>query len=105
MSRSRWPQLFPPRIYELTYRMLEHAVHAELADLVISLVRERRGSGIARTRRRLRASSADAPPVLPPGFASCLTQFTHNPPSTVRTLSRTQIAEHLASPASHQRED
>ena len=31
----RWPHLFPPRIYELTYRMLEHAVHAELADLVI----------------------------------------------------------------------
>jgi hypothetical protein len=26
--------LFPPRIYELTYRMLEHAVHAELGDLV-----------------------------------------------------------------------
>ena len=21
----RWPSLFPPRIYELTYRMLEHA--------------------------------------------------------------------------------
>ena len=34
-SPSRWPSLFPPRIYELTYRMLEHAVHAELADLVI----------------------------------------------------------------------
>jgi hypothetical protein len=32
---SRWPHLFPPRIYELTHRMLEHAVHAELADLVI----------------------------------------------------------------------
>jgi hypothetical protein len=34
-SPSRWPSLFPPRIYELTYRMLEHAVHAELADLTI----------------------------------------------------------------------
>jgi hypothetical protein len=34
-SPSRLPQLFPPRIYELTYRMLEHAVHAELADLAI----------------------------------------------------------------------
>jgi hypothetical protein len=32
---TRWPSLFPPRIYELTYRMLEHAVHAELADLTI----------------------------------------------------------------------
>jgi hypothetical protein len=36
MSRqSPWPHLFPPRIYELTYRMVEHAVHAEQADLVI----------------------------------------------------------------------
>jgi hypothetical protein len=34
-SPSRWPHLFPPRIYELTYRMLEHAVHAEQAALVI----------------------------------------------------------------------
>ena len=34
-SPSRLPQLFPPRIYELTYRMLEHAIHAELADLAI----------------------------------------------------------------------
>ena len=34
-SPSRLPHLFPPRIYELTYRMLEHAVHAELADLAI----------------------------------------------------------------------
>jgi hypothetical protein len=34
-SPSRIPHLFPPRIYELTHRMLEHAVHAELADLVI----------------------------------------------------------------------
>jgi hypothetical protein len=33
-SRSRWPQLFPPRIYELTFKMLEHAVHAELGNLV-----------------------------------------------------------------------
>jgi hypothetical protein len=32
-SPSRWPHLFPPRIYELTYRMLEHAVHAELGNL------------------------------------------------------------------------
>jgi hypothetical protein len=32
---TRWPTLFPPRIYELTHRMLEHAVHAELADLTI----------------------------------------------------------------------
>jgi hypothetical protein len=34
-SPVRWPTLFPPRIYELTYRMLEHAVHAEQANLVI----------------------------------------------------------------------
>ena len=34
-TSSRWPRLFPPRIYELTYRMLEHAVHAEQADLAI----------------------------------------------------------------------
>jgi hypothetical protein len=34
-SPSRWPHLFPPRIYELTHRMLEHAVHAEQADLAI----------------------------------------------------------------------
>jgi hypothetical protein len=34
-SPSRWPRLFPPRIYELTHGMLEHAVHAELADLAI----------------------------------------------------------------------
>jgi hypothetical protein len=33
--QSRWPTLFPPRIYELTHRMLEHAVHAEQADLAI----------------------------------------------------------------------
>src|ERR1700735_4150826 len=33
-SPSRLPHLFPPRIYELTYRMLEHAVHAELGNLV-----------------------------------------------------------------------
>jgi hypothetical protein len=33
-SQSRWPHLFPPRIYELTYRLLEHAVHAELGNLV-----------------------------------------------------------------------
>jgi len=31
---TRWPSLFPPRIYELTYRMLEHAVHAELGTMV-----------------------------------------------------------------------
>jgi hypothetical protein len=34
-SPIRWPHLFPPRIYELTHRMLEHAVHAEQADLAI----------------------------------------------------------------------
>ena len=34
-SPIRWPHVFPPRIYELTYRMLEHAVHAEQANLVI----------------------------------------------------------------------
>src|ERR1700722_18060641 len=33
-SPTRWPTLFPPRIYELTHRMLEHAVHAELGNLV-----------------------------------------------------------------------
>jgi hypothetical protein len=33
-SPSRWPRLFPPRIYELTYQVLEHAVHAELGNLV-----------------------------------------------------------------------
>ena len=33
-SQIRWPTLFPPRIYELTYRMLEHAVQAELGNLV-----------------------------------------------------------------------
>ena len=31
---NQWPSLFPPRIYELTHRMLEHAVHAELGNLV-----------------------------------------------------------------------
>jgi hypothetical protein len=35
-----WPLLFPPRIYELTYRMLEHAVHAELANLTITQLTE-----------------------------------------------------------------
>ena len=34
-SPSRWPCLFPPRIYELTHKMLEHAVHAEQADLIM----------------------------------------------------------------------
>ena len=34
-SRIRGQPLFPPRIYELTFRMLEHAVHAELADPMI----------------------------------------------------------------------
>ena len=34
-TSSRWPTLFPPRIYELTHRMLEHAVHAELGNLVV----------------------------------------------------------------------
>jgi hypothetical protein len=32
---TRWPTLFPPRIYELTHKMLQHAAHAELADLTI----------------------------------------------------------------------
>ncbi len=32
-SPTQWPHLFPPRIYELTHRMLEHAVHAELGNL------------------------------------------------------------------------
>ena len=43
-SPSRWPSLFPPRIYELTYRMLEHAVHAELADLTIINLTESAGT-------------------------------------------------------------
>ena len=30
-----WPTLFPPRIYELTYRMLEHAVQAEMVEVMI----------------------------------------------------------------------
>jgi hypothetical protein len=34
-SPIRWPHVFPLRIYELTYRMLEHAVHGEQADLAI----------------------------------------------------------------------
>jgi hypothetical protein len=33
-SPTRWPHLFPPRIYELTHRMLEHAVHAEMGNLI-----------------------------------------------------------------------
>jgi hypothetical protein len=33
-SPSPWPHLLPPRIYELTYRMLEHAVHAEMGNLI-----------------------------------------------------------------------
>jgi hypothetical protein len=37
---SRWPQPFPPRVYELTYRVLEHAVHAELPDLAIAQINE-----------------------------------------------------------------
>jgi hypothetical protein len=32
--QGQWPTLIPPRIYELTYRMLEHAVQAELGNLV-----------------------------------------------------------------------
>jgi hypothetical protein len=31
---QRLHHLFPPRIYELTYRMLEHAVHAEMGNLI-----------------------------------------------------------------------
>ena len=35
MSRpSPWPHVFPPRIYELTFQMLEHAVHAEMGNLI-----------------------------------------------------------------------
>jgi hypothetical protein len=34
-AEGRMPRLFPVRVYELTYRMLEHAVHGEMADLVI----------------------------------------------------------------------
>ena len=33
-SPTQWPHLFPPRIYELTHQMLEHAVQADLAHLV-----------------------------------------------------------------------
>ena len=32
---QRLHHLFPPRIYELTYRMLEHAVHAEMGNLIV----------------------------------------------------------------------
>jgi hypothetical protein len=39
-----WPTLFPPRIYELTLRMLEHAVHAEQADLAIIQLTESAGT-------------------------------------------------------------
>jgi hypothetical protein len=39
-AESRMPRLIPPRIYELTYRILEHAVHAELADLIVINLRE-----------------------------------------------------------------
>ena len=41
---TRWPTLFPPRIYELTHRMLEHAVNAELADLTIINLTESPGT-------------------------------------------------------------
>jgi hypothetical protein len=34
-QEGRFPRLFPSRTYELPYRILEHAVHAELADLTI----------------------------------------------------------------------
>ena len=33
-EESRFPRLIPLRIYELTRRALEHAVHAELGTLV-----------------------------------------------------------------------
>jgi hypothetical protein len=33
-SPIRWPHFFPPRIYELTFQMLEHAVHAEMGNLI-----------------------------------------------------------------------
>jgi hypothetical protein len=39
-AESRMPRLLPPRIYELTYRILAHAVHAELADLIVINLRE-----------------------------------------------------------------
>jgi hypothetical protein len=39
-SPSRWPTLFPPRIYELTHKMLEHAVHAEMAGLIVIQITE-----------------------------------------------------------------
>ena len=34
-SETRSPRAIPARIYELTYSMLEHAVHAELADVAL----------------------------------------------------------------------
>jgi hypothetical protein len=34
-SEARSPRAIPARVYDLTYRMLEHAVHAELADLAV----------------------------------------------------------------------
>jgi hypothetical protein len=34
-SEARSPRTIPARIYQLTYQMLEHAVHAELADLAV----------------------------------------------------------------------
>jgi hypothetical protein len=34
-SEVRSPRALPARAYELTYQMLEHAVHAELADLAV----------------------------------------------------------------------
>ena len=33
-SPSPWPHLFPSRIYELTFQMLEHAVQAEMGNLI-----------------------------------------------------------------------
>jgi hypothetical protein len=39
-AKIRFPRLIPFRIYELTYRVLEHAVHAELGTLVGINLRE-----------------------------------------------------------------
>jgi hypothetical protein len=44
MDAIPMPGLFPPSVYELTYRMLEHAVRAEMAHLVIINVTESAGT-------------------------------------------------------------
>jgi hypothetical protein len=33
-SPSPWPHLLSPRIYELTFQMFEHAVQAEMGNLI-----------------------------------------------------------------------